>query len=105
MIDEILKKVGMKYEDLNSAERETLQNWINTLNQKAITLGSVKDYISAMRDSVENELAKTGHENRQDIYLKARLRNYLLLLGFLTGPEKAKQALDRALSGMVKNKL
>lgn len=103
IIDDILNKFGLKYEDLNSMEKETLNNWLQGLNKGEITLGRIKDYLSAMRDSVEQELAETKHNTRQDIFLKARLRNYMLLISFLVSPEKAKEALEKAVAGMVSN--
>ncbi len=57
-----------------------------------------------MKFSVENELSKVGHESRQDIYLKARLRNLMLLEAMLTSPEKAKIRLEQAIAGIAGNK-
>jgi|SRR3990167_916214 len=101
MIDEILEKVGLKYEDLSVMERETLNTWMESLSKNELTLSRVKEYIATMRDSVEHELSNTTHETKQDIFLKARLRNYMLLESFLSTPEKAKKALDGALAGLV----
>ena len=102
MIDEILTKLGLKYEDLSKVERETLHTWMESLDKNTVTLASVKTYISSMKDSVEQELTKTDNGSKQDIFLKARLRNYMLLEAFLSGPEKAKQAIDRAIASLVK---
>jgi len=104
MLDEILEKVGLKYEDLTTAERETLHEWIGALSKNELTLARVKEYIGAMRDSVEQELTKSDCNSKQDLFLKARLRNYMLLGAFLSTPEKAKKALDQALAGMVSAK-
>lgn len=102
--DEILEKIGIKYEDLNSIEKETLHTWMDVLNQNKLTLEGVRTYIASMKDSVEQELTKTGHDSKQDLFLKARLRNYLLIEAFLSTPEKAKAALDRALAGIVSSR-
>ena len=101
-MDEILKKYGLKYEDLNPIKRETLNTWINALQQGQLSIEKIKDYIQIMRDSVEQELTKIGHESKQDIFLKARLRNYMLLEGFLTTPERAKKMMEKSLSGIKK---
>ena len=101
-MDEILKKYGLKYKDLNATEKETLNTWLTALKQGQLTLDKIKDYISAMRDSVESELTKIGHENKQDIFLKARLRNYMLLEGFLSTPERAEKMMEKSLSGLKK---
>jgi hypothetical protein len=101
-VDTVLEKYNLKYEDLNVAERETLNSWLKALSERKITLESVKEYIAAMRDGVEQELIKVGYESKQDLFLKARLRNYMLLEAFLLTPEKAKKALEQAMSGLKK---
>ena len=104
MIDEILKRYNLKYEDLDKSERETLHSWMEAIDKNKLTLEGVKSYISSMRDSVEVELTKIGHNSKEDIFLKARLRNYMLLEAFLSTPEKAKQALERSLASLVPKK-
>lgn len=122
-MNQILEKVGLKYEDLNAAERETLQTWMETLNQSSITIGHIKTYVSSMRESVEQDLTnikdapnnwfqliayifplvgiiKKWYQDQHQVALKARLRNYMLLESMLSTPEKAKQALDNAIAGL-----
>jgi len=101
-MDDILKKYGLKYEDLNPTEKETLNTWVNTLQQAQLTTDKIKDYIHTMKEGVELELTKIGHENKQDIYLKARLRNYILLEAFLLTPEKAQKMIDKSIGGIKK---
>jgi histidyl-tRNA synthetase len=104
IIDDLLQKTGLKYEDLNVAERETLQSWMEALGKNQLNLESVKQYITSMKESVEQELTKTDLNTKQDLFLKARLRNYMLLEAFLSTPERAKKALDKAISGLVGTK-
>ena len=103
-IDTILEKAGLTYEELTKAERETLNQWMDSLHKSKVSISSVIEYISAMRDAVEVELTKTSNNSRQDLLLKARLKNYMLLEAFLATPEKARQALDRVISGMIPRK-
>ncbi len=104
MIDKILEQLGLKYEDLSRTEQETFESWSTALEKSVVTISDVRNYVSSMRDSVEQELTKVDYNNKQDILLKARLRNYMLLEAFLSTPEKARQALDRAMAGLVKKK-
>lgn len=103
MMDEILQKFGLKYEDLSSAERDTLNQWVQSLGKNTLSVEMIRGYVANMRASVEDELTKTDINAKQDIFLKARLRNYMLFEAFLSTPAKAKQALEQALSGMVGN--
>jgi hypothetical protein len=102
-MDEILQKFGLKFEDLSSAERDTLNQWIQSLGKNTLSVEMIRGYISNMKASVEDELTKTDLKTKQDIYLKARLRNYMLLEAFLSTPTKAKEAMEQALAGMVGN--
>lgn len=92
MFEKILEKYGLKYENLNYAEKETLQGWMQQLSEKKLTLDDVKAHIRSMMESVEQELTETSHNSKQDLFLKARLKNYILLEACLDSPEKAKKA-------------
>ena len=100
-IDQILQKFGLKYEDLSAAERQTLQGWMAALESNQLTLQMVKSFVSSLRDNIEDELAKADNGTKQDIFLKARLRNIMLIEAFMSSPDKAKQRIESMLSGMV----
>lgn len=109
MFESLLEKYGLKFEELNSAERETYMQWLQSLQNKTLTVGSVRDYVQQMKDSVEAELVGFSEpktlwdflfRKRRHVYLTARLRNYMLLIAFLTGPEKAKAAIERSVSNL-----
>ena len=102
MIAELLEKAGLKYEDLNAVEKETLNTWMDALQQGQASVEKIKEYVVSMKEGVEVELSKCDLGSKQDIFLKARLRNYSLLVGFLTSPERAKQQMESAIRGMIK---
>lgn len=104
MIDTILEKLNLRYEDLNIAEKETLNTWIQQLSTNKLILEDVKKHISFMRGSVERELTTTDLNTKQDLFLKARLRNYMLLEALMNSPDEAKQSLEKALSGLIAKK-
>ena len=114
MIDELLEKFGLKYEDLNPTEKETFHTMLDAVNKNQLTPEKLKDYVTAMKYSIETELANEPEykevfifrvRNDKNIYLKARLRNYMLLEAFLLSPAKAKESLERALSGVTPRKV
>ena len=102
MIDELLKKYNLKYEELTPDERTTFNTMLDALQQNVLTIEKLRDFISSMKYAVEQELVKTGTNTRQDFFLKARLKNYMLLEAFLLTPVKAKKALDQSLSNIKK---
>lgn len=108
MFDKILERVGLKYEDLDkpgfTGEKEEYVRMLRSLEENKLSVPKLKDYIRSMRDHVAEALTKTKHNSKQDLFLKARLRNYMLLEAFLSTPEKAKEALEKAIAGLVPNK-
>jgi hypothetical protein len=100
-INKLLERAGLKYQDLNRVERDTLDSWLEAWRKGNVTQTTIKDYVVTMRESVEQELSKTDHNTKQDIFLKARLRNYLLLEAFLATPERAQKQLEQAIQGLV----
>jgi len=104
LLDEILDKAGLKYDDLTSVEKETLNTWVEALQKGQLSLESIKEYITSMREAVEQELTKVNLDADTDLFLKARLRNYMLLDAYLTSPQKAKEHIENAISSMVGKK-
>jgi len=102
MIDELLERVGLKYEDLSSIEKETLNTWMEALEKGQLNLEKIKEYVVSMKEAVEQELTKADLGSKQDLFLKARLRNYMLLDAFLSTPERAKQQIENSISSMVR---
>lgn len=109
-MDEILNKFGLTYEDLNKSEKEQLEIWMNALQTNQLTTDKIKEHLSAMRFSVEQELVNEPETrfiffiNRKQILLKARLRNYMLLEAFLSSPERAKAAIEQSISQLKQTK-
>lgn len=100
-IDELLKRIGLKYDDLTAVEKETLNSWMESLQKGQLSVETIREYIRSMKEAVEQELTKYDLNSKQDLFLKARLRNYMLLEGFLSTPERAKQQIENALSGII----
>ena len=102
MLDEILEKSGLKYEQLTALEKETLNTWMDALQKGQVSIEKVREYIGSMKEAVEQELTKFDLDTNQDLFLKARLRNYMLLDAYLSTPERAKEQIENAISQMVR---
>ena len=105
MIDKLLERTGLKYNDLRPDERETINTMVAALEKSAMTPEKLRDYIASMKRSVEEGLTKTDHNTKEDIFLKSSLRNYLLLEALLLTPEKVKEQLDQMMAGLVSAKV
>lgn len=121
--DDLLSKVGLKYEDLSAVERATLEQWLKVLDSNQLSTETVQSFVHQLRDGVESELStiketpqnwigvlalfvpfygliKKWYQDQNRIYLEARLRNLVLIEAFLISPKKARQAVERAILGM-----
>lgn len=109
--DTILEDVGLKFEDLNDAERKTYYEMLDSVKQSVMTPDTLLNYIQTMKFQVEQELIEEPEfnrvfifkiPNRKQILLKARMRNYMLLEAYLLSPKKAEAQLKRILKDRIK---
>lgn len=107
VIEDFLKRVGVEsYEDLNDLEKEEYDRWLQAMASSEITPIDVKNYIAQMKNAVVMQLADEPEyihsnifpflkrSNPVNMYLKARLKNYILLEAFLGRPDQARAALE-----------
>jgi|TARA_Y100000310_G_scaffold33937_1_gene32077 hypothetical protein len=108
--ERIEEKFGIKVENFNKLEKATYFEMLNKVQKAQLSPDKWRDYIISMRESVERELIKEPEfiriwifkfENRNQILLKARLQNYLLMESFLISPQKAQQQLEDMIEGML----
>ena len=52
IVDDILSKVGLTYDELKPVEKETLNTWLQALQQSELNVGVIKQYLATMRDGV-----------------------------------------------------
>lgn len=111
MFDKLLDGTGLKFEDLTHEERQTLRQWAEALSTKTLTLEDVKSFVSAQILALQRQLADLSEpetlwqwlfRRRRDMFVKARLRNYLMIQDFLSGPERAKAAIEQQLQTLKK---
>lgn len=101
-MDEALAALGLKFEDLTKEERKYYLEQLKVMAERPLGAEDIRFYIGKMRRSVEEELTKFDLGNKQDLFLKARLRNYMLLEEFLTTHARAKAAYEKATRDKVK---
>jgi hypothetical protein len=85
------------FEKLNYKERESYQKIIDAYKTKSLTVADFKLQITELLFAVMRELVdidKTADE--RNTYLKARAKNYLLLMDILTAPEIAEKQMKEA---------
>lgn len=108
-INNLLEEHGLKLEELNSAERETLEKWSKAWQQQEISVPKIKELLEQLIESTLKELADLKEatsfwsflfNRNKDIFLKARLKNYLMLRDFISGPERARNFIEENLKNI-----
>lgn len=101
LVDKWLKQYNLKWEDLSPEEHESLLKKLKTVETSELTVDDVRQVVEEMKTIVEMELATHEVTNStQDIFLKARLKNYLILLAFLSKTKNPKEELERTLASI-----
>jgi hypothetical protein len=107
-MEQLLSAFGLSYEDLRLEEREYLNNWLAQLEGKAeMRADQVRGFIVQCKNEVAyklSELPDDAEHKLQNIHLKARLMNYIMLEGFLTSPEQAKKELENYIDRLKQSK-
>lgn len=108
-ITDRLEEQGIKIEELNAVEQETYSKMLEEVQKSQLTPEKLKAHISGMREAITKELVDEPEfnyififkvANRRQIYLKARLKNYVLLESFLNSPQKAKEVLESMINNI-----
>jgi hypothetical protein len=116
MVQQLLKQYDQTdLMDLSQEESDAFFKLLADTEQKELTFDKFKIVLSDMIVGLEGELISTDEfeyfffgtfkrVNRKQIYLKARLHNYLTLKNIIEQPEKARRALQEALDRVAAKK-
>lgn len=111
-IQKILQDYGLSYQDFRIDERTELERMVTQAEMQQITLGDFKDHLDKLIAVVEDELTsyevKTPIEwlwrNKRRNALDARLRCYVMMRNFIVAPDKAREAITRAIAKVAEAK-
>lgn len=94
-MDEILSVFGLNFEEISLDERAELERVAFIYEQSGrLSLDDVCKVIKESQQQVMLKLAVEPEGTINNVHLKARLLNYTMLLDLLSGPSKAKEALE-----------
>lgn len=93
-VNQILEKAGIKdFDELRDFEKETYFKMLEIAEAGKLTLEEIQKSIKKMREGVTFALAVEDLLPEKDLYLKARLKNYILLEAVFDRPERAREML------------
>lgn len=95
-LDEVLKSAGIEdFDELTEAEKDSYMKMLDMAQHSVVTLEDFKKHVKRMRESIEMSLVSDDMAVRRDLFLKARLKCYLLFESFFEKPERASEILDQ----------
>lgn len=97
ILDKFLEDRGLKYQDLNREEKDFYLNSQKQIEQKPPTIHEQVEQLEDMLDNLLFELIEVRTKNNKDTFLKARVKNLLIIKASLTNAERAKKQLQRLL--------
>ena len=100
MLENFLKKIGVKgYDELTQEEKAVYQQYQEVLT-KQVTVDDIKSFIKAQIDTILISLSDYDNPAKKDIYLKARLRDMMMIKALLESPDKAKENLKNVIKNL-----
>jgi hypothetical protein len=102
MLDNLLEKLNINYEDLTDDEKRTYKEWDGALQRPEVTTDDLRRFLPTYIDGLEHDQNDYKNSKEKDLYLKAAIRNAKMVLAFITGPEKRREWVRRTLEQRMK---
>lgn len=96
--DKVMSKKGLEYEKLTPEERKFYQKANKDI--QSVTFEEVKDNLEEIVVNLQLQLCDTpdtSEHQDENKYLKARIKNYLLLIAFIVAPEKLAKSIEQSI--------
>lgn len=102
VLNDLLEKIGLKYEDLTIEERKTYDEYSKTLSQPDVTIEDLKSFIPAQLQRLYSQQNDYRNSKEKDLFLKAQIRNLEMFAAFIQGPEARKKWLLETLNNQLR---
>lgn len=102
ILENLLKKLGVtSYEELSPEERETYRTWSTALAGRKLTDEDVEQFFNVQIEDCLMKLTTVKLNDREDIFLKAKLDLIRQIKNFLDSPKREQEVITR----QIKSKL
>lgn len=95
LLEKMLGKLGVSYEELNDEERDTFKKWGTALAGRKLTDEDVKTFLDTEYHDAVVKLSSQKLNERDDIFLKMKLDFIIKTKEFLAIPEKEKAMVEQ----------
>lgn len=95
ILNRMLGKLGVSYDQLSDEERRTFNTWSDALSGRRLTDEDVKNFFDTELLDIMSKLRTTKLDSREDTFLKMKLDFIMRTKDFLASPEREKLMVER----------
>lgn len=102
ILDRLLQKIGVNsVEELTPEERETYRTWSDTLVGRKLTDADVEQFFTIQIEDCVSKLTTQKLNEREDIFLKAKLDLLRQIKNFLDSPKQEQEVITRQIQAQL----
>lgn len=96
-LDKWLEEHNLKYSDLSREEKDFYLNSQKQIERNPPSISEQVENLTDMIESILSELVEIRTKDDKDTFLKARVKDLIIIRNSLTATQKAKKQLERLL--------
>ena len=100
VINKLLEKRGLKPEELNPEEQETLDAWRKTLSKGEITIETIAEFCDFQIRDIEGQFKNLENSGAKIEKLVLLHNVYSAIKGLIVAPKHEKEALEKYLTSL-----
>ena len=101
-MDKWLKKLGVKYEDLNQEEKDTYKEWESAISGRKLTDKDIEKWLEEELSQAVSRLTEVDLPKETEIFRKMEARFIKKVLNFINSPLVEKQYAEKAIEQLIK---
>ena len=103
LIEKLLKKRGINdLNDLTDEEKAIYDEWEKVLSLSSLTLKDLEKFLNEQVPRLTKELIEPDISDKKNIYLKARIADFMAILAVIQKPKIAKKELENYIKSLIK---
>lgn len=101
ILNKMLGKLGVGYEQLTDEERQTFNLWSDALTGRKLTDEDVARFLDSEQYDTVKKLSSATFNERTDTFLKMKIDFIIKVKEFLATPEREKQMVERQIETQI----
>ena len=101
ILNKLLQKRGVKYEELDKEEKKQFEDWKLVLTKDELTTQDIKDFCQSQVDTINGKWQDLNLDQAKKAELIPYFTVYNLLLKVIDSPKEARSALEKNLQQLL----